>query len=110
MPPRWGHIGDGAKRHPGIPDVPTLPETGYPDVQMQQWFGLFAPAGTPAPVVTKLNAAFVKALKSDAVRDKVLPQVAFVTPSTPDELGAMVARDITRLGQVVRESGASVSP
>lgn len=100
----------GAKRHPGIPDVPTLPETGYPDVQMQQWFGLFAPAGTPAPVVTKLNAAFVKALKSDAVRDKVLPQVAFVTPSTPDELGAMVARDITRLGQVVRESGASVSP
>ncbi len=100
----------GSNRHPGIPDVPTLPETGYPDVQMQQWFGLFAPAGTPKPIVEKLNAAFVKALRSAAVRDKVLPQVAFVTPSTPEELGAMVARDLPRLGQVVRESGASVSP
>jgi tripartite-type tricarboxylate transporter receptor subunit TctC len=100
----------GTERHPNIPNVPTLPESGYPDVQMQQWFGLFAPAGTPTPIVDKLNAAFVKALKSDAVRDKVLPQVAFVTPSTPDELGAMVARDIPRLGQVVRESGAKVSP
>ena len=100
----------GSNRHTGIPDVPTVPEAGYPDVQMQQWFGLFAPARTPAPIVAKLNAAFVKALRSDAVRDKVLPQVAFVTPSTPEELGAMVARDVPRLGQVVRESGASVSP
>ncbi len=100
----------GAERHPGIPNVPTLAETGYPDVQMQQWFGLFAPAGTPKPIVDKLNAAFVKALQSSAVRDKVLPQVAFVTPSTPGELGAMVARDVVRLGGVVRESGATVSP
>jgi tripartite-type tricarboxylate transporter receptor subunit TctC len=60
----------------------------------------------PAPIVQKLNAEFVKALKSDDVKNKVLPQVAFVTPSTPDELGAMVARDMVRLGQVVRESGA----
>jgi len=100
----------GTERHPKIRNVPTLPETGYPDVQMQQWFGLFAPAGTPAPVIAKLNAAFVKALNSDAVRNKVLPQVAFVTPSTPDELGALVARDIARLGQVVRDSGAKVGP
>jgi tripartite-type tricarboxylate transporter receptor subunit TctC len=110
-----GHIESGAlrmlaiagtQRHPRIPDVPTMPEAGYPDVQMQQWFGLFAPAGLPAPIVQKLNAEFVKALKSDDVKNKVLPQVAFVTPSTPDELGAMVARDMVRLGQVVRESGA----
>jgi tripartite-type tricarboxylate transporter receptor subunit TctC len=52
--------------HPKIPNVPTLPDTGHPDVQMQQWFGLFAPAGTPALIVQKVNAAFVKALNSDA--------------------------------------------
>jgi tripartite-type tricarboxylate transporter receptor subunit TctC len=96
----------GTHRHPRIPDVPTMAEAGYPDVQMQQWFGLFAPAGTPAAVVRKLSAEFVKALDSDEVKDKVLPQVASVIPGTPEDLGAMVARDIVRLGQVVRDSGA----
>lgn len=96
----------GTQRHPRIPDVPTMPEAGFPDVQMQQWFGLFAPAGTPAPIVQKLNAEFVKALQSKEVQDTLLPQAAFVTPSTPEELGAMVKRDMVRLGQVVKESGA----
>ncbi len=89
-----------------MPDVPTMPEAGYPDVQMQQWFGLFGPAGLPAPIVQKLNAEFVKALQSDEVQEQVLPQAAFVIPTTPEELGAMVKRDIVRLGAVVKESGA----
>ena len=96
----------GTQRHPRLPDLPTMSEAGFPEVQMQQWFGLFAPAKTPASIVQKLNAEFVKALRSDEVRDKVLPQVAFVIPTTPDELGAIVARDIVRLGQVVKDSGA----
>jgi tripartite-type tricarboxylate transporter receptor subunit TctC len=99
----------GTQRHPSIPNIPTMPEAGFPDVQMQQWFGLFAPAGTPMPIVHKLNAEFVKALQSDDVKGKVLPQVAFVTPSTPEELGATVARDMVRLGQVVRDSGAKAA-
>ena len=98
----------GTKRHPRIADVPTMAEAGYPDVQMQQWFGLFAPAGTPAPVVRKLNAEFVKALQSDEVMNKVLPEVAFVIPSTPEDLAAIVARDLARLGKIVKESGAKV--
>ncbi|MBX9845234.1 MAG: tripartite tricarboxylate transporter substrate binding protein [Xanthobacteraceae bacterium] len=96
----------GTQRHPRLPDLPTTQEAGFPEVQMQQWFGLFAPAKTPTAIVQKLNAEFVKALRSDEVRDKVLPQVAFVIPTTPDELGALVARDIVRLGQVVKDSGA----
>jgi tripartite-type tricarboxylate transporter receptor subunit TctC len=94
------------QRHPKIPDVPTMGEAGYPDVQMQQWFGLFAPAGTPMPVVKKLNAEFVKALNDDEVKRQMLSQVVFVTPSTPDELGDMVKRDILRLREVVKASGA----
>ena len=96
----------GAQRHPLLPNLPTMPEAGYPEVQMQQWFALFAPAHTPAPIVQKLNAEFVKALQSKEVQDQLLPQAAFVTPTTPEELGAMVKRDMVRLGQVVRESGA----
>jgi tripartite-type tricarboxylate transporter receptor subunit TctC len=110
-----GHVESGrlrmlaiasTERHPRIPDVPTMPEAGYPDVQMQQWFGLFAPAGTPAPIVAKLNSAFVQAMQSEEVKDKMLPQVVFVIPGTPQELGAMVVRDIARLGPVVKASGA----
>ena len=96
----------GTKRHPALPDLPTMTEAGFPEVHMQQWFGLFAPAGTPASVVQKLNAEFVKVLKSDEVKNKVEKQGVFVTPSTPEELGAMVKRDIVRLGAVVKESGA----
>jgi tripartite-type tricarboxylate transporter receptor subunit TctC len=96
----------GTQRHPLLPNLVTMPEAGFPEVQMQQWFGLFAPAGTPAPIVQKLNTEFVKALQSEEVKSKILPQAAFVIPTTPEELGAMVARDIVRLGQVVRDSGA----
>ncbi|MBM3530594.1 MAG: tripartite tricarboxylate transporter substrate binding protein [Alphaproteobacteria bacterium] len=96
----------GSKRHPRLPDVPTTAEAGYPEVRMDQWFGLFAPAKTPAHIVQKLNTEFVKALQSPEVRDKVLSQVFSVMATTPDELGAIVARDIVRLGQVVKDSGA----
>ena len=96
----------GSKRHPRLPDLPTMAEAGYPDVQMDQWFGLFAPAKTPATIVQKLNAEFVKALQSAEVRDKVLPQIFSVMATTPDELGAIVARDIVRLGRVVKDLGA----
>lgn len=95
-------------RHPRIPDVPTMAEAGYPDVTMQQWFGLFAPAGTPRAIVDKLNAAFVAALNSDDVKGKVLPQVATVIPGKPEDLAALVTRDMVRLGQVVKDSGAQV--
>jgi len=98
----------GTVRHPRIPDVPTMAESGYPDVHMEQWFGLFAPAGTPRPIVDKLNAAYVASLNSDAVKDRVVPQVATVIPGTPEDLEAMMKRDIVRLGKVVKESGAQV--
>jgi tripartite-type tricarboxylate transporter receptor subunit TctC len=88
-----------------LPDVPTFKESGL-DYRTGTWFGLFAPAKTPAPIVQKLNTEFVKALRTEEVRDKIVPQVAFVIPTTPDELGALVARDIVRLGQVVKDSGA----
>jgi tripartite-type tricarboxylate transporter receptor subunit TctC len=98
----------GSERHPLIADVPTMAEAGYPDVQMQQWFGLFAPAGTPDTIVRKLNAEFVRALQSEDVKAKMLAQVVFVIPGSPEALGAMVARDIERLGKVVKDSGAKV--
>jgi tripartite-type tricarboxylate transporter receptor subunit TctC len=96
----------GRERHPIIPQVPTMTEAGFPDVQMEQWFGLFGPAGIPRPIVATLNAAFVKALQSEAVKTVLLPQGSVVISGPPEALGALVARDRARLGEVVKESGA----
>jgi tripartite-type tricarboxylate transporter receptor subunit TctC len=96
----------GAKRHPRFPNVPTMGEAGFPGVEMEQWFGLFGPAGIPEPIVRKLNQEFVKALESDEIKNTLLPQGSIVIPGTSQDLAAMVARDIVRLGQVVKESGA----
>jgi tripartite-type tricarboxylate transporter receptor subunit TctC len=96
----------GAKRHPQIPQVPTMGEAGYPDVVMEQWFGVFGPAGVPAPIVARLNAEFVHALRSEDVQKVLLPQGSVVIPGPPEDLAAMVARDIVRLGELVKESGA----
>ena len=96
----------GAKRHPKFPELPTMGEAGFPDVEMEQWFGLFGPAGVPDDIIRKLNEAFVEALKSDEVQNTLLPQGSIIIPGTPKDLGDMVARDIVRLGQVVKDSGA----
>jgi len=96
----------GSTRHPIMPNVPTMAEAGFPGVQMDQWFGLFAPGGTPEPIIRKLNAEFVKALESEEVRNSLLPQGSIIIPGKPEDLAAMVARDIVRHGEVVRESGA----
>jgi tripartite-type tricarboxylate transporter receptor subunit TctC len=98
----------GTQRHPQIPDVPTMPEAGYPDTHLEQWFGLFAPAGLPAPVLRKLNDEFVKALRSDEAKDLTAPQVASIIAGTPEDLAALVARDLVRLGKVVKDSGATI--
>lgn len=99
----------GARRHPEIPNVPTMGEAGFPSVVMEQWFGLFAPAGTPDPVVRRLNREFVAALQSDDVQKTLLPQGSIIIPGTPEDLAARVARDVVALGQVVKDSGAKPS-
>jgi tripartite-type tricarboxylate transporter receptor subunit TctC len=96
----------GATRHPQIPQVPTMAEAGFPEVEMAQWFGVFGPAAIPPPIVSKLNTELVNALQSDEVRDALLPQGSIVIPGPPEDLAAMVARDIVRLGKLVKDSGA----
>jgi tripartite-type tricarboxylate transporter receptor subunit TctC len=96
----------GSKRQAATPDIPTMAEAGYPGVEMDQWFGLFAPPHTPDPIVRRLNEEFVKALKSDEVVNTLNPQGSVIIPGTPADLAAMIARDVVRLGQVVKDSGA----
>lgn len=93
-------------RFPGMPDVPSAAEAGYPDLEANAWFGLFAPAKTPKPIVTKLNQEIVRALQLKETRDLLLKQGAEAAPTSPEEFGAYVKSEIVKWSRVVKESGA----
>ena len=89
-----------------FPDVPTMAEAGYPGVELDFWFALYAPAATPQPVIAKLNQEFVKAMRTDEV-SKFFGNLGLdVVTTTPAELAKMGTDDTVRLGKVVRDSGA----
>ncbi len=97
-----------ARRSPELPDVPTIAEAGVPGYEATSWFGMFAPAGTPAPVVAKLNAAIVKVLAQPDVRKKLAEQGAEAVGDTPEQFAAFIQKESVKWGRVVKESGASV--
>lgn len=93
------------KRNPSLPDVPTTAEAGLPEYQAQAWNAIFAPKGTPAPIVAKLNAAIVKALDDEGVRKRLL-DLGSVIPEgserTPEALGALVTSEIAKWTPVLK--------
>jgi len=100
----------GSKRNPAMPDVPTVAEAGLKGYASEYWHGIVAPAGTPAAVVDKLNAVFVRALKSPEM-------VAWMsnagsggewTGSTPAEMSAHIQRETRVYGEIVRKIGLSL--
>lgn len=97
----------GEQRTEVFSDLPTLKELGV-DVSVDQWYAVFAPAGTPPEVVTALNAALNKSLDDPDVRAKFTEQGAFVQTSTPEELGQRVAQDLKKWKEVVQHMGIAI--
>ncbi|RYF06390.1 MAG: tripartite tricarboxylate transporter substrate binding protein [Comamonadaceae bacterium] len=97
-----------AKRSPELPDVPTIAEAGVPGYEATSWFGMFAPAGTPAPIVTQLNKALVKVLAQPDIKKKINEQGAETAGETPEQFAAFIQKESVKWGKVVKESGASV--
>ena len=97
-----------AKRSPELPNVPTIAEAGVPGYEATSWFGMFAPAGTPAPVLAKLNAAIVKVLAQPDVKKKINEQGAEVYSETPEQFAAFIQAESVKWGKVGKESGASL--
>jgi tripartite-type tricarboxylate transporter receptor subunit TctC len=96
-----------AKRAPQLPDVPTVAESGLPGFEVTVWFGFFAPAATPKPVIAQLNAAIVKALTAPDLKAKLAQQGAEAAPSTPEELAALVRSETVKWAKAVKDSGAT---
>jgi tripartite-type tricarboxylate transporter receptor subunit TctC len=97
-----------AKRSPELPDVPTIAEAGVPGYEATSWFGLLAPAGTPAPVIDKLDAALMKVYKNPELLKKIADQGAEPVVETPAKFAAFIKAETAKWGKVVKESGATV--
>ena len=95
----------GAQRAPQLPDVPTFVEQGFRDITGLGWFGFYAPAGTPKPIVDRLNTAIVKALGAPEVRERLSALGLEPTGTTSDEFARIMAADAARWGPVIQASG-----
>lgn len=98
-----------AQRLPLLPDVPTVAESGYPGFDVQSWFAIAAPTGTPRPVVDRLNAALNKALAAPDVRQRMQDLAANPQPGTPEQMRTFMMAEIKRCHDVVKQSGARVN-
>ena len=97
-----------AQRSPLLPNVPTMAEAGLPNVEITAWHGIAVRAGTPRPIIDRLNAAVNDAFKNPAFRKKWEELGTPVVGGTPEQFGQLIRSEAVRLGRVVKESGATV--
>lgn len=97
-----------AQRAVDLPQVPTINESGYKGFDAITWFGLLAPAGTPGPVIARLNSEVNKALQSNEVKEKISAEGGDAQGSTPDAFLALMKSDLVKWGQIVKDSGATI--
>ena len=97
-----------AERNRLLPEVPTFAELGHPRVAVSLWYGLLAPAATPAAIVTRLNAEVAKILQSADVREKLAAQGAEPMPGTPQAFASFMREDMAKWAPVVKQAGVKL--
>ena len=98
----------GAKRSTLLPQVPTMVEAGYPQLDIGTWFALVAPAATPRAIATQLNQQMVKILNMPEVRTQLDRQGVEATPSSLEEAGAFLKADVLRWGKIIKDAGITL--
>ena len=93
------------RRSEFLPDVPTFAEAGLPGVELVSWFGIIAPAGTPRPIINRLNAEFNRALKRPDVRERFAQQGLETSGGTPEEMARRIRTDYERYSRIVKATG-----
>jgi tripartite-type tricarboxylate transporter receptor subunit TctC len=93
------------KRSANLPEVPTMIEAGFPKVEAANWYALFAPAGTPANIIARLNAETVKAMNNPELKAFMKDQGAEAAGSTPEQLSALHRREYEKWGGVIKAIG-----
>jgi len=97
-----------AKRSSLAPELPTMAEAGLPGFDISTWYGLFAPAGTPAPIVARWNADVTRILNTPNIRAQFIADGAEPAPNTPADFAQFIAAELTKYGRIVKVSGAKV--
>lgn len=95
----------GQLRIAALPDLPTMAESGYPQIEADNWYGMVAPARTPGAIIAKLNAAAVAALKTQEVRDKLSSQGAILAGNSPEAFAAYLRSEIAKWAKVAQAAG-----
>jgi tripartite-type tricarboxylate transporter receptor subunit TctC len=93
-----------AQRVPMLPDVPTMAEATLPNFEISSTFGILAPAGTPKPIIERLNGELAKILQLPEVKEKLLHQGAFAMSTTPGEAARHIRAEIAMWADVIREA------
>lgn len=97
-----------AERSETLPDIPTIAESGFPGFEAASWFGLFVPAGTPEPIVERLNEAIVATLEDPTVIERFGEQGAVAHSETPQEFTTFIESESVKWSEIVEISGATV--
>ncbi|SNT32321.1 Tripartite-type tricarboxylate transporter, receptor component TctC [Noviherbaspirillum humi] len=92
----------GIKRHPLLPNVPTLDELGYKGFDGVQWYGIVGPANLPKPIVTRLNDEINKAINSPDLKEKLSSEALETMPMTPEQFGDYMKKDIAKWSALVK--------
>jgi len=96
------------KRSSLLPDVPTFAEAGLPAVESYAWYGFFAPAGTPKPIIDKINAETLKIMKQPEFQKILADTGSDFVGDTPENFAKFVKDESVKWSKVVKESGATV--
>jgi tripartite-type tricarboxylate transporter receptor subunit TctC len=95
-----------ARRAPGMPEVPTVAESGFPGFSAENWYGVYAPAGTPRDIVMKLNAEIIKALNLPDVKERFASQGADLIGNTPEQHAAFLKTEMDKWEKIAKLSNA----
>jgi tripartite-type tricarboxylate transporter receptor subunit TctC len=95
----------GAARTPALPDLPTLAEAGLPGYSASGWFTVVAPAGTPRPIIDKINGILTAALKRPDLEQRMTALAIRPLTSTPEEAAALIPAEIKKWAQVIKDAG-----
>ena len=115
IPPALPHVRSGklkalavttAKRAAGVPELPTVAESGLPGYEATAWFGVLAPAATPPQIIARLNAAIVKIAHAREMQDRLMAEGADAVGNTPEQFAQIIRNDIAKWAKVVKASGA----
>lgn len=98
----------GKKRSNVLPDLPTMAESGLPDYDVSAWYGMLAPAGTPRPIVDKINREVRTALQAPDIRQRLAAEGSEPVGSSPEEFGAFLKAETTKWAKAVKAAGAKV--